>query len=178
MVEMTNPPSVLQNGPLQFAHWTVSDITARESSLETEQTRLANSKWFISQRNSLEDGLKTYPKQDFFGSSAKRTRFNSLFEKYFTGADWEKHVLRTLRLDLFILYCLQFIPTELNEIHKRGLQNVFAEEINKYFEKSDMVIPEWFATKAKSKIKANTEEAKQLRHGISLCLISLHFLLT
>lgn len=160
----------------QYFGLELNEIEDRESQLQSEKTKLANSKWLINQRNNLKTGLIKYPdNKEFTNSASKRRNFHAIFEKFFTGEVWEKHVLRTLRLDLFILCCFLFVPTQFDEIYVRGLQDVFTEELNRYFHAHSpkLVIPQWAGKRAKSKINANTEEAKQLRLGISCISRSL-----
>lgn len=160
---------------VQYHDLTATEIETRESQIEHERTKLASSKWLVNQRNCLENGLTKYPNNTEFTKSASKGRnFNALFDKYFTGEDWEIHILRTLRLDIFILLCLLFVPTQFDEIYDKGLQDVFAEEVNRYLPTS-LVIHPWAAEKArsrinsaKSEIDSESPEAKQLLQGIIL----------
>ena len=40
----------------------------------------------------------------------------------------------TLRLGIFILLCLTFTPIQFETIFDKGLEGVFADKVNKYFE--------------------------------------------
>jgi hypothetical protein len=162
---------------VQYHDLTATEIEIRESQIEHERTKLTNSKWLINQRSCLENGLTKYPDNTEFTKSASKGRnFNTLFDKYFTGEDWEIHILRTLRLDIFILLCLLFVPTKFDEIYDKGLQDVFAEEVNRYLptRSPTLVIHQWAAEKAKSRINSakseidsESPEAKQLLQGIT-----------
>jgi hypothetical protein len=154
------------------------EIEIRESQIEHERTKLASAKWLVNQRDRLKNGLIEYADNpEFMGASRRASQgrnFNTLFDKYFTGKDWEIHILRTLRLDIFILLCLLYVPTEFEEIHDKALQDVFAEEVNKYLP-TGLAIPPWAAETARSRINSTrseidheSPEAKQLLQGITL----------
>ncbi|TAQ89335.1 hypothetical protein B7494_g2348 [Chlorociboria aeruginascens] len=143
------------------------DIENFESQIEYVRAELACFKWLIERRDRLRKG---YPKKEEFNKSASKGRnFNALFDKYFTGEDWEIKILRTLRLDIFIRLCLLLVPTEFDEILDKGLQNAFAEKMNKGLDYRE--IPLWAAGKASNRIaksKSNSEspEAKKLLEGL------------
>jgi hypothetical protein len=127
-----------------------SEIKGRISRIKEELDNLQTAQWLIDKRSKFEDDSNEIKQP----SASKRNSFDSIFEKYFTGEDWEKQVVRNLRLDLFILACTVFVKTEFQEIFSHGLEDVFAQHINQHFDKQ-LDVPIWAVNRAKSKCKGN-----------------------
>jgi hypothetical protein len=177
---MTNQAEA-QKKDLLFVNLSLDEIEGRESKLKLEQTQLENSKWFIKQRDCLEAGLGQCPDRGaFMKNQGKRTSFDTIVGKYCNGSAGEKKVLRSLRLDLFVRYCILFNVKQFQDIQRKGLQDVFADEINQYFsvQVPTSVIPPWAIDRIKSNVEGNAEAAQLFRKGIPISSFGTTSLLT
>jgi hypothetical protein len=179
---MTNHPL---EKDLLFVNLSLDEIKERESELELEQTKLKleltklklelteldNSKCFVEQRDRLEASLGQCPdKKAFMNNQGKKSSFDGIVRKYCNGSAAEKKVLRSLRIDLFVRYCLLFHARQFQDIERKGLQDVFADKINQYFSVKvpTSVIPPWAIERIKSNVKGNAEAAELFRKGIPI----------
>ncbi|KFX99912.1 hypothetical protein V490_01563 [Pseudogymnoascus sp. VKM F-3557] len=150
-----------------YLNLTEDEIADRVKKIRYEGTKLENSKWLVCRRNSLEATRKYLDEKQFLSNSSKRRSFDVLLKKKFIGDEREIKILSALRPDLFILLCLTFNRTHFKTITEKGLQDVFAKEINGAFEER-WTIPQWVVHRAKdSMINFKSEEAEQLRQDLS-----------
>jgi hypothetical protein len=164
--------SITTNDEL-YINLTEDEIAARLKQNRYERTKLENSSWLICRRKSLNTTREYLDEKEFLSNSSKRRSFEALFMKYFDGDEREIKILRALHTDIFILLCLTFNRTLFKAITEKGLQDVFAKLINGAF-KEPWTIPQWVVHRAKdSMINFKSEEAEQLRQGITLRMPTL-----
>lgn len=127
--------------------------------------------WFLDRRRELSKSFIKYP--EGFASSHARANFKCMLQKVFTGAKWERDVLRPLRFDLIILCCLVLTPVLFKKVEQLGLQYVFAKQVNNDFKDLDPLIPDWIAKTSKTIAKdtsfSKNAAAKALIEGFLTC---------
>ncbi|KFY03865.1 hypothetical protein V490_00067 [Pseudogymnoascus sp. VKM F-3557] len=175
----------------QYFELSIHEIMARKKQIENETAKLDNLIWLSGQLDFLIAGCMKYPDK-LASNASKRENFKTLLKKYFTSEEKELKVLtlleekerellvlrekrereflKTLRLDIFILLCLTFTPTQFKAIFDKGLEGLFAEVTNKYFKAHwDAFIPCGTAKRvisiieSESTIKTKSQEAEQLQ---------------